>query len=330
MSTREPNRLVSISRRLLLANAVVLVLALLLLAVTPVTVSAPIGIAELIVLAAGGLVILAINSALVRAAMAPLRHLTEQIEQIDLGGGAIGLPSEGAQVREVQAVTSALATMVDRLADERLQTSRAVLAGQEGERLRVARELHDEVGQGLIAITLMAEHAAVDSSPEAAERFAAIAARLRFYLDELRRIAHELRPETLDDLGLINALTALCNGVGADRGIVIDRDLPSRYDGLSGEQELVFYRVAQEALANAARHSDASRVSLRLAEQQRELTLEVLDDGLGIAPASDHGDGVGIKGMRERARLVGGSFEIGPNPGAGTRVKLAVPLEKVG
>ena len=103
MSTREPNRLVSISRRLLLANAVVLVLALLLLAVTPVTVSAPIGIAELVVLAAGGLVILAINSALVRAAMAPLRHLTEQIEQIDLGGGAIGLPSEGAQVREVQA-----------------------------------------------------------------------------------------------------------------------------------------------------------------------------------------------------------------------------------
>lgn len=330
MSTTEPNRLVSISRRLLLANAVVLVLALLLLAVTPVTVSAPIGIAELVVLAAGGLVILAINSALVRAAMAPLRQLTEQIEQIELGGGAIGLPSEGAQVREVQAVTSALATMVDRLADERLQTSRAVLAGQEGERLRVARELHDEVGQGLIAITLMAEHAAVDSSPEAAERFAAIAARLRFYLDELRRIAHELRPETLDDLGLINALTALCNGVGADRGIVIDRDLPSRYDGLSGEQELVFYRVAQEALANAARHSDASRVSLRLAEQQRELTLEVLDDGLGIAPASDYGDGVGIKGMRERARLVGGSFEIGPNPGAGTRVKLAVPLEKVG
>ena len=329
MSTREPNRLVSISRRLLLANAAVLVLALLLLAITPVTVSAPIGITELIVLAAGGLVILAINSALVRAAMAPLRHLTEQIEQVDLGGAA-GLPSEGAQVREVQAVTSALATMVDRLADERLQTSRAVLAGQEGERLRVARELHDEVGQGLIAITLMAEHAAVDSSPEAAERFAAIAARLRFYLDELRRIAHELRPETLDDLGLINALTALCNGVGADRGIVIDRDLPSRYDGLSGEQELVFYRVAQEALANAARHSNASRVSLRLAEQRRELTLEVLDDGLGIAPASDHGDGVGIKGMRERARLVGGSFEIGPNRGAGTRVKLAVPLEKVG
>ena len=285
MKIRDPKP-VSITRRLLAANAAVLALALLLLALTPVTVSAPIGIAELAVLVAGGLALLAINWALIGVMMMGRREA------------------------------------------ERLQTSRAVLAGQEGERLRVARELHDEVGQGLIAITLMAERAAAESPPEVAAQFTAIADKLLFYLDELRRIAHELRPETLDDLGLVNALNALCNGVGADRGVVVDRDLYGRFDGLSGEQELVLYRVAQEALANAARHADASRVSLRLAERRSELTLEVLDDGRGVATTS--GDGVGIKGMRERARLVGGSFEIGPNPGSGTRVKLVVPLEQVG
>jgi two-component system sensor histidine kinase UhpB len=285
MKFRDPKP-VSISRRLLAANAAVLVLALLLLALTPVTVSAPIGAAELAVLVAGGAALLAINWALVWVLMMGRREA------------------------------------------ERLETSRAVLAGQEGERLRVARELHDEVGQGLIAITLMAERAAAESSPEDAAKFTAIADKLLFYLDELRRIAHELRPETLDDLGLVNALDALCNGVGADRGVVVDRDLYGRFDGLTGEQELVLYRVAQEALTNAARHADASRVSLRLAERRRELTLEVLDDGRGVAaPLSD---GVGIKGMRERARLVGGSFEIGPNAGSGTRVKLVVPLEEVG
>lgn len=285
MKIRDPKP-VSITRRLLAANAAVLALALLLLALTPVTVSAPIGVAELAVLVAGGLALLAINWALIGVMMMGRREA------------------------------------------ERLQTSRAVLAGQEGERLRVARELHDEVGQGLIAITLMAERAAAESPPEVAAQFTAIADKLLFYLDELRRIAHELRPETLDDLGLVNALNALCNGVGADRGVVVDRDLYGRFDGLSGEQELVLYRVAQEALANAARHADASRVSLRLAERRSELTLEVLDDGRGVATTS--GDGVGIKGMRERARLVGGSFEIGPNPGSGTRVKLVVPLEQVG
>ena len=163
MKIRDPKP-VSITRRLLAANAAVLALALLLLALTPVTVSAPIGVAELAVLVAGGLALLAINWALIGVMMMGRREA------------------------------------------ERLQTSRAVLAGQEGERLRVARELHDEVGQGLIAITLMAERAAAESPPDVAAQFTAIADKLLFYLDELRRIAHELRPETLDDLGLVNAL----------------------------------------------------------------------------------------------------------------------------
>lgn len=322
-----PGKPTSITRRMLLANAAVLALAFVLLTVTPVTVSARIRAAELAVLFIGGMVMLAISWMLVRRAMAPLYRLSEQMSSIDLHQGAVELPASGSQVREVEAVTRALSTMVDRLALERLQTARAVLAGQEGERLRVARELHDEVGQGLIAITLMAERAAAGSPPGAGARFTEIAERLHFYLDELRRIAHELRPEALDDLGLINALIALANS-SSDRGLHVDRKLPAELPALSDEQELVVYRVAQEALANVVRHSGASHATLRLVAQDPGLLLEILDDGRGIDADLGAGAGVGIKGMRERARLVGGALEIGPRSGDGTRVKLTVPLQR--
>lgn len=321
MGSRRP---ASISRRMLCANAAVLALAFVLLAVTPVTVSARIRGAELAILLAGGVAMLIIGWLLVRRALAPLRGLSRQMGQIDLKQGSAPLPFPGSQVREVESVTRALSVMVDRLAEERLQTARAVLAGQEGERLRVARELHDEVGQGLIAIALMAERAAAAAEPELSEQFRDIAERLHFYLDELRRIAHELRPEMLDDLGLVNALIALANSVAADRGLPVKRELPRSTVGLTTEQELVFYRVAQEALTNAARHAAASTVSVHLLEAPGALVLEVLDDGRGIG--AGHGDGVGIKGMRERARLVGGSLAIGPGPGSGTRVTLTLPL----
>lgn len=210
----------------------------------------------------------------------------------------------------------------------RVETARAALAAQEGERLRVARELHDEVGQGLIAVALMAERAASKAPASCRPRFEEIAERIHFYLDELRRIAHELRPEMLDDLGLLNALIALANDIGSRRGLIVDRELPAALPELTGEQELVIYRIAQEGLANVAQHSEASRAVLRLTSDRDRLELEVADNGRGIGP--DQGDGVGIQGMYERAELIGGELEIGPNPGGGTRVHLRLPLTPKG
>lgn len=203
-------------------------------------------------------------------------------------------------------------------------TARIALAAQEGERKRVARELHDEVGQGLVAIALMAERAAADPPRDGGATYAEIARRTHFYLDELRRIAHELRPEMLDDLGLIDALVALAASVGADHGLIVERELPRELE-LSGELELVVYRVAQEALANAARHARATRAWLTVAERDGVLVLEVGDDGHGIRAGFE--PGVGIRGMRERARLAGAALEIGPGPGGrGTRVRLELPV----
>lgn len=317
----------SIVWRTLVANAAVFAIAFLLLVFSPVTISAPIRLAELAVLTVGTLAILAVNWILVRRALDPLRRLSEQMEHTDLTDGPVVEPSQGAEVREVEAVTRAFAAMLERLAEERRQTSRAVLAGQEGERLRVARELHDEVGQSLIALTLQAERAAEQAAPDEARQFAEIAAKLRFNLDELRRIAHELRPEALDDLGLLNALVALANGTGVRGELTVERDLPAELPALSDEQELVIYRIAQEALSNVARHSGASRTVLRLRAEDAELRLTVEDNGRGLAAANR--EGVGIGGMRERALLAGGRLWLGPRADGspGTAVELLLPLE---
>lgn len=221
-------------------------------------------------------------------------------------------------------VARLLRDLADRLAGESPHTARVALAAQEGERKRVARELHDEVGQGLVAIALMAERAAAEPPAAGDETYAEIARRTHFYLDELRRIAHELRPEMLDDLGLIDALVALAASVEADHGLIVERELP-RELGLSGERELVVYRVAQEALANAARHAAATRAWLTVVEHDGLLALEVGDDGRGIPAGAEPGAGIG--GMRERARLAGAALEIGPGPGGrGTRVRLELPV----
>lgn len=201
--------------------------------------------------------------------------------------------------------------------------SRVALAAQEAERKRVARELHDEVGQGLLAVKLIAEQAATNPPGDPSARFAEIARRIDFYLDELRRIAHELRPELLDDLGLGDALVALVAGIARERGLVVDRHLPHDLGPLTDERELVVYRVAQEALGNAARHSGATRAAIEIERRDDVLVLEVSDDGCGFAPGPH--DGAGINGMRERVALVGGRIEIESSPGAGTRVRMTLP-----
>jgi two-component system sensor histidine kinase UhpB len=145
-------------------------------------------------------------------------------------------------------------------------------------------------------------------------------------LDEIRRISRELRPEALDDLGLVNALIALSTRMARQGGIQIERDFDAELPPLPEDVELVVYRVAQEALTNVLRHSGARRCRIRLAHDGDRLTLEVVDDGIGM-PAELGGETIGIEGMRERALLVGGRLRVGPGRQGGTAVVLQVPLE---
>jgi two-component system sensor histidine kinase UhpB len=191
----------------------------------------------------------------------------------------------------------------------------------------VARELHDEIGQTLTAMTIQAERAA-DGDPQlAAQALRDVADGVRESLDEVRRIARELRPEALDDLGLVNALIALSTRIGAQGGPRVERDLQAKLPELSPDAELVVYRVAQESLTNALRHSGARSANVSLSADADFVTLTVTDDGKALPTPLPPGT-AGIAGMRERALLVGGMLSVASSPEGGTEVRLTIPIDK--
>jgi two-component system sensor histidine kinase UhpB len=325
---REPRRL-SLTWRAGLANGAVLLLVFVLLLVTPVTVHAPIRLTEALILAAGLLAMLAINVLLLRRAFAPLADLGSQIERIDLRDPARRLSTDRTYGPVLTEFVETLNEMVDRLADERRAGARAALTAQERERLRIGRALHDEAGQTLTAIALEIERAASQGPPAQRERMNRLAAQLHASLDEIRRISRDLRPEALDDLGLINALIALTSRVDRQGGVRIERRLSSDLPPLSTELELVIYRVAQEALTNALRHAEAAHCVVELQRTNGEIELRVSDDGIGMPARLDDGT-IGIEGMRERALLGGGTLDIESRSGKGTEVRLRLPIDETG
>jgi two-component system, NarL family, sensor histidine kinase UhpB len=304
---------------------VVLVVALLLLTFSPITVDAPIKTGQFALLLAGFLALLALNLVLLRRVLSPLFELTELMGSIDPDRPGRRLEDVRLRSAEGQELADAFNAMIERLESARREAARAALAAQEAERLRVARELHDEIGQTLTAVTIQAERAADDDSASARQELRRVADAVRESLDEVRRIARELRPEALDDLGLVNALIALCRRIETQEGLRVKRELQTTLPALPPDVELVVYRIAQESLTNALRHSGASHASVSLQADERLLILGVADDGRGLPAELPPGTG-GIAGMRERALLVGGRLSMESAPGGGTVVRLTVPV----
>jgi two-component system sensor histidine kinase UhpB len=317
----------SLLRRLLFANAAVLLVAATLLILTPVTISAPVTLEQLALIVGSVIAMLAATALLLNRALTPLRRLTALMHSIDPLSPGRRLPEAEHSDAEVAALVEAFNAMLDRLEQERRSSARQALAAQEEERLRIARELHDGIGQTLTAVAMQAERAA-DSEPTVAQAaLGEIPAAIRHSIEAVRRIARELRPEALDDLGLTNALIWLCRRMGDNSAVRIEPELNlgGGLPDIPPETELVIYRVAQESLTNAVRHAEASKITLSLSAVDDHVTLLVRDDGRGIdGPVS--GDTAGVSGMRERAMLIGGQVAIRSRPGAGTEVQLDVPL----
>jgi two-component system, NarL family, sensor histidine kinase UhpB len=310
-----------------LANALVLVIALLLLTFSPITIDAPIETGQFALLLAGFVVLVALNLLLLRRVLAPLFQLTEVMSSVDPDRPGRRLSGVDPRSAEGQALAAAFNAMLDRLESARREAARTALAAQEAERLRVARELHDEIGQTLTAVTIQAERAAEGDPALASEALRRVADAVRVSLDEVRRIARELRPEALDDLGLVNALIALCTRIAAEGGPVVRRDLQGTLPALSADVELVIYRIAQEGLTNALRHSGARSATVSLAADAETVTLRVADNGQGM-PADLPSNTAGIAGMRERTMLVDGRLSIESRPGQGTEVRLTIPVNE--
>ncbi|MGW0467637.1 HAMP domain-containing sensor histidine kinase [Streptomyces sp. NPDC003027] len=304
--------------RIFLLNAAVLVAAVLLL-LGPVTVSTPVLLGEALVLLVGLVAMLIANAVLLRIGLAPLQRLTRAMATADLlqPGHRTTVSGTG----EIAELTKTFNAMLSRLEAERAASSGRVLSAQEAERRRIAQELHDEVGQTLTAVLLQLKHA-TDHAPAAVrEDLHQAQETTRASLDEIRRIARRLRPGVLEELGLHSALRALAAEFTTSRLSVTTHITPG-LPHLDPATELVFYRIAQEALTNTARHSGARTVELHLrALPGGGVGLLVRDNGRGLGSAPE---GAGIRGMRERALLIGAELLIGAGPNGGTQVRLNV------
>ncbi|MCT2584321.1 sensor histidine kinase [Actinophytocola gossypii] len=308
----------SLFRRLFLINGLVFTIGTVVLALSPATVSAPVLVTEIPVLIVGLAVILAANAVLVRSSLAPLGSLATLMERVDLLRHGDRLLERGNG--DLTHLIRTFNEMLDRLEAERSAASAHALAAQEGERQRIARELHDEIGQSL-TVVLLGLKRVVDQAPaELREELHGVQEGVRASLDEVRQVARRLRPGVLSDLGLASALSALSSEFSEMSGVPVTKkvsDLPV----LDDDVELVLYRIAQEGLTNVARHARASRVELTLRQELDGLTLRISDDGRGGVLR----EGAGIRGMRERALLVGATLTIDSKRGDGTDVILVVP-----
>lgn len=206
------------------------------------------------------------------------------------------------------------------------ELARALIALQDREQLALARELHDEFAQHCTAIRVEATYIlrsdSLDRIGDAARRVAASAQALQ---DDVRRLVRRLRPSDLDELGLVAALRSLCDGWTRRTGIPCALRVADALPERGAAVDTTLYRVAQEALANVARHANATRVAIALAVTAQDLTLCVEDDGRGFAVAA-RTTGFGLLGATERGAALGGRLEIDSAPGAGTRLRLRLPL----
>jgi signal transduction histidine kinase len=202
---------------------------------------------------------------------------------------------------------------------------RLLLAAQEVERRRLARELHDETGQALTSI-LLGLHALEDTLERDESRVALEHVRVLVAntLQDVRRLAVELRPKALDDFGLVVAIERLTESWSAATAIAVDFTA-SVDDGLfSNELATALYRIVQESLTNVVKHAHASHVSILLTRKDESVVAVIEDDGDGFDAAKAAGDG--ITGMRERVALLGGRFQIESTRGAGTALVVELPL----
>ncbi|HET8754896.1 MAG TPA: histidine kinase [Solirubrobacteraceae bacterium] len=312
--------------RVLTINGAVLIAAALILIFSPATISAHAAAAEVAVLFAGLLVVMFVNFVLLRRVFGPLERLATLMRRVDPLSPGRRIDVDGAAA-EVADLLDACNDMLDRLERERRQSARRALGAQERERRRLARELHDELGQTLTGMVLQLDGLARAVPPEFADAVTHVQEAARGGAEEVREIARGLRPQALDEFGLRTALMTLAAGFAEHSGLAVRHELAADLPALAPDADLAIYRVAQEGLTNVARHAEATGVLLAVHADDGHVVLRIRDDGRGIDEHAAH-DAGGLGGMRERALLIGGRLVIERLRPYGTEVRLELPVER--
>jgi PAS domain S-box-containing protein len=215
----------------------------------------------------------------------------------------------------------------------RVLTAR-LLQAQETERSRIARELHDDLGQSLAFLSVEMDLLGQKTSESAAqwsERLQGLSARIKQLSSSVHDLSHELHPSKLEQLGLVAAVRALCKELTEAHGVPIAFTPHQVPDKLPDDTALCLYRIVQEALQNVIKHSGAHQASVELQQNREALCLRIVDNGDGFDPTKvPGGGGLGLVSMRERLYLVGGRIAIDTRPSRGTRIDVRVPLSRNG
>jgi signal transduction histidine kinase len=272
----------------------------------------------------------------VRSIVRPLQLLDEQAARLGWGEfEAIEEPVGG--IAEIQALQATLIQMAEQVQSYQAGMRgylAALTQGQEEERKRLARELHDETVQSLIALDQKIQMArkALGRDPQAcATRLDELRAMTTDIVEKVRRFSRNLRPIYLEDLGLIPALEMLTRDAGGEGKLVTACCVTGEPKRLSAEREMALYRLVQEALNNVTAHANASRADVTITFVGDEVSVTIADDGVGFAIPDRPGElaeagHYGVLGMRERAQLAGGWLSIESEPGHGTRIEIRLPI----
>ena len=283
---------------------------------------------------------------LLRESFRPIRSLREATQRFNAGDRSARAtvapltdPDVAALVDDVNALWDRLeqdAATIREKTEQAEKLAQQAIWAQEEERRRVARELHDEAGQALTAVIIglerglasMPEVYATDLPVQPRQLISNLRDLAVQTLDEMRKLALELRPSVLDDLGLVAALRQYVRATEERTGLTTHLSVSFEEEQrLEPEVETALFRIAQEALTNAIRHAHASSVEVRLRRIPHAVTLDVRDDGVGLSamPSLGSAEHLGMFGMRERAQLLGGSFEVAPVSPRGTLVRVTIP-----
>jgi two-component system sensor histidine kinase UhpB len=284
------------------------------------------GLTQFGVLTSAILVTILANNFVMRRRFAPLASLTRTMECVDLALPGVRAQPSAGEPADIARLRESFNSMLSRLEAERIAAAAAVLRAQEAERGRVARDLHDEVNQALAAVSIRLAATAEGAPPEFAEELAETQRLATQAMQELLALARDLRPAALDDHGLLPALRTQVRQFGERFGIPVAFSADGSKPLLGEFEQLVVYRVVQEALSNIARHAHASRVKVMVMGCNGvDVRVTVVDDGEGFCPNRVSDGRSGLAGMRERALLAGGKLELRSAPGEGAVVELTLP-----
>ncbi|MDQ2664817.1 MAG: sensor histidine kinase [Gemmatimonadota bacterium] len=275
---------------------------------------------------------LIVNLVLVYVALRPLNDLELTATRLSAGDMEARVPTSVLADRDMTRVGTTLNALLDRLTEDRARERRLaaqVISAQDEERARVARELHDSTAQTLTAILLQLGAAARESTSEPLNaRIATLRELAAEALEEVRSMSHTMHPRVLDDLGLAAALEWLARQAREQASLDVEVDACELDVVIPAPVAAALYRVAQEALRNAARHANATRIDIRLRQDGRQAMLEIEDNGAGfdVALAEQRRPGMGLFSMRERMGLVNGRLAVNSARNRGTSIMATVPL----